>query len=120
MKNKINGFTYIECIVSLSIMFTAVSLIYVSLYGSFNLTNKNLNYSDMLNTAKSVLDDTKYVVSNSSEEIVYDYYDTIEKEGYTVHTKLEKVRNYYNCYKIDISVNGKNANIELSSYVTKK
>lgn len=120
MKNKIKGFTYIECIVSLSIMIIAVSLIYTSLYGSFNLTNKNSNYNEMLNIAKSTLEDAKYTVYNTDEEIISNYYDIVEKNGYAVHTKLEKIRNYYQCYKIDVCVNNKNANVELSSYVTQQ
>lgn len=119
MKNKSKGFTYIECIVSLSIMFIAVSLIYTSLCGSLNITNKNSDYSKALNVAKQKLEDAKYFVVNADEGLSDSSY-YVEEESYTVYTKLEKIRNQYECYKVDVKVVNKNTNIELSSYVTKQ
>lgn len=118
MKNKSKGFTYIECIVSLSIIVSSVSLIYTSLYGSYNITNKNLEYNKMLNEAKGILEDTKNIVLSDKEDVIPDFYKVLEKEDYTIQTKLEKVNNYYRCYKVGIKVSSESADIELSSFVT--
>lgn len=118
MKNKYKGFTYIECIVSLSIIISAVSLIYTSLYGSYNITNKNSEYNTMLNEAKTILEDTKNIVMNNKEEVIPDFYEVLKKEKFTIQTKLEKVNDYYRCYKVDIKASSDRTNIELCSFVT--
>lgn len=119
MKNKSSGFTYIECIVSLSIIITLTSLIYSSLYESFNLTNKNSQYNKMLNETKRILYDTKYLVSEGLYEEIPEYYESIDKENYTIKTKLEKLEKYYECYKIEVEAVTESSNIKLVSYVTK-
>lgn len=120
MKYKKDGFTYVECVVSLSIMIIIASLMYTSLYGSINITNNNVINKKMVNDAKSTLEDKKYEISNGNLEILQDYYQVEEKDGYTISTKVEKIKNYYQCYKIDVKIVSEIKNIYLSSYVTQQ
>lgn len=120
MKYKRNGFTYIECIVSLSIIFIGVSLINVSLYSNYNLTNNNVIYKKMVNEAKSIIEEKKYEIVTSKAEDVLDSYEVKESEEYKIFTKIEKDKKYYQCYKIDVRVTSENKNIEMVSYVTQQ
>lgn len=120
MERKSKGFTYIECIVSLSIIVSTVSIIYTSLNGSHNITNKNSEYNAMLNEAKTVLEDTKSIVLSSKEDLIPDFYEVLEKEDYKIQTKLEKIDNYYRCYRVGVKVINNSTDIELSSFVTQQ
>lgn len=120
MKNKSKGFTYIECIMSLSIIILAVSLIYTSLYGSYTITNKNVEYNMMLNEAKNTLECTKDIVLSSDEDLISDFYKEVKKDDVKIQMKLEKVNNYYRCYKVDVKVSNDRTDIELCSFVTQQ
>lgn len=120
MKNKKNGFTYIECIISLSIILIATSLICNVLYESYNTANKNMEYRLIVNQGKSILEDKKQeILNNDYKEEVNNYSKDI-REGYTVYTNVEKNEDYYQCYKINVKVKSKTKDIEFISYVTKQ
>ncbi|MEF9991129.1 MAG: hypothetical protein RRZ84_00135 [Romboutsia sp.] len=118
MKYKNNGFTYVECIVSLSIIFISASLIYTSIYSNYNNTVKNEDYNKMVNEAKIILETKKHEIKSGNESFVNNY--TIEEgSGYKIYTKIEEEKEYYNCYKINVNIVDENNNLEFMSYVTK-
>ena len=96
MKNKSDGFTSIECVVSLSIICTLVYMVSVSLYNNYFILNSNISKIEMTNIAKSTLDYIKESVRNKNISGNY---------------------NYYKCYKIVIEVKKKEQIRRLESYV---
>ena len=71
MKNKSDGFTSIECVVSLSIICTLVYMVSVSLYNNYFILNNNISKIEMTNIAKSTLDYIKESVRNKNHIIVW-------------------------------------------------
>ncbi|RDY24815.1 type II secretion system protein [Romboutsia maritimum] len=118
MSYKNNGFTSIECIVSLSIICVAVYMVSTSIYSSYNLVNSNEKNIEMLNIAKTYIEDMKYFVRNNNIE-QEKYCNLKEYEGYKIETSIEKSEDYYRCYKIDVKVKLNVKSMELSSYITK-
>ena len=66
MKNKSDGFTSIECVVSLSIICTLVYMVSVSLYNNYFILNNNISKIEMTNIAKSNLDYLKNEIKNNN------------------------------------------------------
>lgn len=93
MKNKSDGFTSIECVVSLSIICTLVYMVSVSLYNNYFILNNNISKIEMTNIAKSTLDYIK-----ESENLN-------KKIEELLSTRYEK---YSNVSDILIDINGKN------------
>lgn len=120
MSNKRSGFTSIECIISLSIICIAVSIISTSLYNSYNLANTNIVHREMLHKAKSTLEDMKYDIINNKLENIKDYYNVEEYRGYKIHTSLRSNQNYYQCYKLSVKITDGTKTMELNSYVTQQ
>jgi type II secretory pathway pseudopilin PulG len=108
VKNNEFGFSYIECIISLSILIISSYLIASSLTSSFNFINRSSTYSEMLTIAKDKLYEVKNNISNFNEVTIYN--------DYNIYTTLE---NYSKFYKINVEVEKNNMNVELIGYVSK-
>ncbi|WP_071119713.1 hypothetical protein [Romboutsia timonensis] len=115
MKNKSDGFTYIECVVSLSIICTLVYMVSVSLYNNYFILNNNISKIEMTNIAKSTLDYIKESVRNKN--ISGNYNDTETINDYEIRKIVEEDEYYYKCYKIVIEVKKKEQIRRLESYV---
>ena len=113
MKNKSDGFTSIECVVSLSIICTLVYMVSVSLYNNYFILNNNISKIEMTNIAKSTLDYIKESVRNKN--ISGNYNDTEAINDYEIRKIVEE--DYYKCYKIVIEVKKKEQIRRLESYV---
>ena len=109
MKNKNDGFTSIECVVSLSIICILVYMVSVSLYNNYFVLNNNISKIEMTNIAKSTLDYIKDSISN--------YNDTETINNYEVKKTIEKDEYYYKCYKVVIEVRKNEQIRRLKSYV---
>ena len=105
MKNKSDGFTSIECVVSLSIICTLVYMVSVSLYNNYFILNNNISKIEMTNIAKSTLDYIKESVRNKN--ISGNYNDTETINDYEIRKIVEEDEYYYKCYKIVIEVKKK-------------
>ena len=115
MKNKSDGFTSIECVVSLSIICTLVYMVSVSLYNNYFILNNNISKIEMTNIAKSTLDYIKESVRNKN--ITGNYNDTETINDYEIRKIVEEDEYYYKCYKIAIEVKKKEQIRRLESYV---
>ena len=115
MKNKSDGFTSIECVVSLSIICILVYMVSVSLYNYYFILNKNISKIEMTNIAKSTLDYIKESVRNKN--ISDNYNDTETINDYEIRKIVEEDEYYYKCYKIVIEVKKKEQIRRLESYV---
>nr|WP_294570218.1 hypothetical protein [uncultured Romboutsia sp.] len=115
MKNKKDGFSSIECIISLSIICTLIYMVSVSLYNNYFILNNNISKIEMTNIAKSNLDYIKRSIRNNN--ISSSYNDTEIINEYEIKKIVEESEYYYKCYKVVIEVK-KNENIRrLESYV---
>lgn len=115
MKNKSDGFTSIECVVSLSIICILVYMVSVSLYNNYFILNNNISKIEMTNIAKSNLDYLKDSVRNKN--ITGNYNDTETINDYEIRKIVEEDEYYYKCYKIVIEVKKKEQIRRLESYV---
>lgn len=115
MKNKSDGFTSIECVVSLSIICILVYMVSVSLYNNYFILNNNISKIEMTNIAKSTLDYIKESVRNKN--ISGNYNDTETINDYEIRKIVEEDEYYYKCYKIVIEVKKKEQIRRLESYV---
>ena len=115
MKNKSDGFTSIEGVVSLSIICTLVYMVSVSLYNNYFILNNNISKIEMTNIAKSTLDYIKESVRNKN--ISGNYNDTETINDYEIRKIVEEDEYYYKCYKIVIEVKKKEQIRRLESYV---
>lgn len=115
MKNRSDGFTSIECVVSLSIICILVYMVSVSLYNNYFILNKNISKIEMTNIAKSTLDYIKESVRNKN--ISDNYNDTETINDYEIRKIVEEDEYYYKCYKIVIEVKKKEQIRRLESYV---
>lgn len=114
---KKEGFTTLECIISMTILSFIVYTITFSLNSNFSLLNKNEEYTKMLNLAQNTINEAKYDIKyneNFQEDKIYDI------DGFNIYKKILKQDNYYNFYKISVEVKSLDRSVELESYVTKK
>ena len=98
MKNKSDGFTSIECVVSLSIICTLVYMVSVSLYNNYFILNNNISKIEITNIAKSTLDYIKESVRNKN--ISGNYNDTETINDYEIRKIVEEDEYYYKCYNL--------------------
>ncbi|MGL4913484.1 MAG: hypothetical protein ACRC3Y_13755 [Romboutsia sp.] len=117
MKKRRMGFATIECIVSMTIICIGIYIISNALYNSYSFTNYNKKRFDMLNIAKSTIEDVKYNIKNEVYTDVNSDYIEVEDYSYKVNTIIEKSTEYYQCYKINVVVSNEDTNIRLESYV---
>ena len=115
MKNKKDGFTSIECVVSLSIICILVYMVSVSLYNNHFILNNNISKIEMTNIAKSTLDYIKESVRNNN--ISSNYNDTETINDYEIRKIVEEDEYYYKCYKVIIEVKKNKQIRRLESYV---
>ena len=66
---KKRGFITLECIISMFILSIIVYMITFSINNSFDLLNKNKEYSTMLNLAQNYMNETKNDIKYKNEKI---------------------------------------------------
>ena len=117
MKINNKGFILIESIISLSIISLSTYIISSILYNSFKIVSNNSQKIQMLNIAKSSLENLKY---NIKYDKINNYDTKVEnKYGYDIIKNIEKEEKYYQCYKVNIEIKNNNESINLTSYVSK-
>ena len=114
---KKRGFITLECIISMFILSIIVYMITFSINNSFNLLNKNKEYSTMLNLAQNYMNETKNDIKYKNDKINT---ETIYLNKFQINKIITKKENYYNCYKVILEVKSQDRSVNLESYVTKK
>ena len=114
---KKRGFITLECIISMFILSIIVYMITFSINNSFNLLNKNKEYSTMLNLAQNYMNETKNDIKYKNDKINT---ETIYLNKFQINKIITKKENYYNCYKVRLEVKSQGRSVNLESYVTKK
>ena len=94
-----------------------VYMITFSINNSFNLLNKNKEYSTMLNLAQNYMNETKNDIKYKNDKINT---ETIYLNKFQINKIITKKENYYNCYKVRLEVKSQDRSVNLESYVTKK
>lgn len=120
MKTKKEGFATIECIFSITILCLGIYVISNTLYNSYSFTLYNKDRFEMLNIAKSKMEEAKYEIKNNIIEKVNNASKYDELKDYKIDTIIEKSKEYYQCYKVSINVYSERTNISLKSYVFKQ
>lgn len=92
-------------------------MITFSINNSFNLLNKNKEYSTMLNLAQNYMNETKNDIKYKNDKINT---ETIYLNKFQINEIITKKENYYNCYKVRLEVKSQDRSVNLESYVTKK
>ena len=92
-------------------------MITFSINNSFNLLNKNKEYSTMLNLAQNYMNETKNDIKYKNDKINT---ETIYLNKFQINKFITKKENYYNCYKVRLEVKSQDRSVNLESYVTKK
>ena len=114
---KKRGFITLECIISMFVLSIIVYMITFSINNSFNLLNKNQEYSTMLNLAQNYMNETKNDIKYKNNKINT---ETIYLNKFQINKIITKKENYYNCYKVRLEVKSQDRSVNLESYVTKK
>ena len=114
---KKRGFITLECIISMFILSIIVYMITFSINNSFDLLNKNKEYSTMLNLAQNYMNETKNDIKYKNDKINT---ETIYLNKFQINKIITKKENYYNCYKVRLEVKSQDSSVNLESYVTKK
>ena len=114
---KRNGFTTLECIISLVILSIITYMISFSMNNSFNLLNQNEEHLEMLNLAQNYMNETKNDIKYKNDKINT---ETIYLNKFQINKIITKKENYYNCYKLRLEVKSQDRSVNLESYVTKK
>mgnify|MGYP004534863273 CR=1 FL=1 len=114
---KRNGFTTLECIISLVILSIITYMISFSMNNSFNLLNQNEEHLEMLNLAQNYMNETKNDIKYKNDKINT---ETIYLNKFQINKIITKKENYYNCYKVRLEVKSQDRSVNLESYVTKK
>ncbi|KMW26805.1 hypothetical protein [Intestinibacter bartlettii] len=114
---KKRGFITLECIISMFILSIIVYMITFSINNSFDLLNKNKEYSTMLNLAQNYMNETKNDIKYKNDKINT---ETIYLNKFQINKIITKKENYYNCYKLRLEVKSQDRSVNLESYVTKK
>ena len=98
---KKRGFITLECIISMFILSIIVYMITFSINNSFDLLNKNKEYSTMLNLAQNYMNETKNDIKYKNDKINT---ETIYLNKFQINKIITKKENYYNCYKLRLEV----------------
>jgi len=114
---KKRGFITLECIISMFVLSIIVYMITFSINNSFDLLNKNKEYSTMLNLAQNYMNETKNDIKYKNDKINT---ETIYLNKFQINKIITKKENYYNCYKVRLEVKSQDRSVNLESYVTKK
>jgi hypothetical protein len=108
----------LENVISLSLIGLISSLVVCVFSTSIFCLKKSYNTTHMLNIAKKEMNNIEYAIDNFDVDILDEYYSREEKE-YSIDCKIIRKDEYYNCYKIDITVANKGEKVKLNSYVVK-
>lgn len=120
MKSNNDGFVYVECIVSLSIIVIAAYILSSCANNCYKRIELSLKERELMNVARGVLEDNKYNIRNFEFDTIDNTYNE-NINGYTTESTIEKLEDYYRCYKVNVKVSDNNNNrVELNSYVTQK
>ena len=114
---KKRGFITLECIISMFVLSIIVYMITFSINNSFDLLNKNKEYSTMLNLAQNYMNETKNDIKYKNDKINT---ETIYLNKFQINKIITKKENYYNCYKVRLEVKSIDRSVNIKSYVTKK
>ena len=114
---KKRGFITLECIISMFVLSIIVYMITFSINNSFDLLNKNKEYSTMLNLVQNYMNETKNDIKYKNDKINT---ETIYLNKFQINKIITKKENYYNCYKVRLEVKSQDRSVNLESYVTKK
>lgn len=117
MRIKRNGFTSLECVISLFIVSTIVFVITSTMHNNINLLNKNKYSRQMLYTAKEIIEDERDKIKSSDNTQGYNLNKNIN--NINIKTSVKPI-SYYNCYELKVKISDNNREMELSTYVTKK
>lgn len=117
MRIKRNGFTTLECVISLFIVSMIVFIITSTLHNNIILLKKNNCNRQMLYTAKEIIEDERNKIKNSINTEGYNTQKTIN--NFKVKTLVTPI-SYYNCYDLKVKISDENREMELNTYVTKK
>lgn len=117
MRIKRNGFTTLECVISLFIVSMIVFIITSTLHNNIILLKKNNHNRQMLYIAKEKIEDERNKIKKSTNIDRYDEEQTIN--NFKVKTLVTPI-SYYNCYDLRVKVSDNNREMELNTYVTKK
>ena len=107
---KKRGFITLECIISMFILSIIVYMITFSINNSFNLLNKNKEYSTMLNLAQNYMNETKNDIKYKNDKINT---ETIYLNKFQINKIIKKKENYYNCYKLRLEVKSQDRSVNL-------
>lgn len=114
---KRNGFTTLECVISLFILSMIVFIITSTLHNNIILLNKNNHNRQMLYIAKEIIEDERNKIKNSTNSEGYNKQVVID--SFKVKTLVTPI-SHYNCYDLKVEVEDNNKKIQLDTYVTKK
>ncbi len=115
MKRNSDGFTSVECVVSLSIIGILVYMISISLYNNYFILNQNIQKIEMTNILKSNLDYIKNDIRQGN--IIANYKSNEIINAYEVIKVVEKDKNYYNCYRIVVEIKNDKQTRRIEGYV---
>lgn len=118
LKNKKKGYFILENIVALSLIGIISSLV-VSVFSTsvFNL-KKTQQTNQMINLAKNEMSNIEYKMQNKNEEDVWRN-DSKTIDEYFINSKIIKNQDYYECYKVSVSVKCYEKEIIIDSYVVR-
>lgn len=114
---KRDGFTTLECVISLFIVSMIVFIITSTLHNNIILLKKNNYNRQMLDIAKELIEDERNKIKNSTDREGYNIDQTIN--NFKVKTLVSPI-SYYNCYNLNVKIFDENREMELNTYVTKK
>ena len=115
LKRNSDGFTSVECVVSLSIIGILVYMISISLYNNYFILNQNIQKIEMPNILKSNLDYIKNDIRQGN--IIANYKSNEIINAYEVIKVVEKDKNYYNCYRIVVEIKNDKQTRRIEGYV---
>jgi type II secretory pathway pseudopilin PulG len=117
LKKKKKGYFILENIVALSLIGVISSLVVCVFSTSvFNL-NKSKQTGQMINLAKNEMCNIEYQMKNNNENLCENTSKSIDR--YSINSKIIKVPDYYECYKVLVSVKCNKKEIIIKSYVVR-
>ncbi|HBG5345928.1 TPA: hypothetical protein KQG29_003356 [Clostridioides difficile] len=120
MKTRKSGFISIECIISIAILYVAIYLVSTSLYSCYSFISRNASDREMLSTVKKYIEDEKYRIQNSEDDLIEDETEKSYINGYEISSTVEQLLDYYQCYEINVEIKNKFKKLRFNSYVTRK
>lgn len=119
-KIKKDGFATIECIFSVTIVCLGIYIVSNVLYNSYEFTLFNKDRFEMLDIAKSKIEETKFIIKNNSKDQINNFNKKDKINKFETETIIEKNKENYQCYKVYVLVHNEKNNLKLESYVFKQ